>query len=40
LWVWNTPNHQFVGKLPNPSWIGRKETKTWLTLINNIDWHW
>jgi hypothetical protein len=28
LWVWNTPNCQVVGKLSNPSWIGRKETIT------------
>jgi hypothetical protein len=28
LWMWNTPNRQFVGKLPNPGWTGKKETKT------------
>ena len=28
LWVWNIHNPQFVGKSSNPSWIGRKETKT------------
>jgi hypothetical protein len=28
LCVWNIPDRQFVGKLSNPSWIGRKETKT------------
>jgi hypothetical protein len=28
LWMWNITNSPFVGKSSNPSWTGRKETKT------------